>query len=64
LDGGSDLLKASTYTGQHNTEKGGHIHAPNGIRARDPSVGEVKDSACLRPRCHWDQTDVTLFDEM
>jgi hypothetical protein len=30
-----------------------HIHAPSGIRARDPSVRMVEDSMCLRLRGHW-----------
>jgi hypothetical protein len=29
------------------------IHAPNGIRTRDPSVRAVEYSTCIRPRGHW-----------
>jgi len=32
-----------------------HIHAPSGIRIREPSVRTVEDSTCLRPRGHWDR---------
>jgi hypothetical protein len=54
LGGGGDQssAKASTYTGQHNTEKQTHIHAPSRIRTCDPSVRAAEDSTCLRPRGH------------
>jgi hypothetical protein len=55
LDGKSARRKAFTYTGQHNTEKRGHIHASSGIPSRDPSVRAVEDSTCLRRRSHWDR---------
>jgi hypothetical protein len=32
-----------------------HIHAPSGIRTRDPSVRAVEVSTCLRPPGHWDR---------
>jgi hypothetical protein len=42
LDEWSARRKASTYTGQHNTERQGtNIHALSGIRTHDPS--KVKD---------------------
>jgi hypothetical protein len=31
-----------------------HIHAPRGIRTRDPSNQAAAD-LCLRPRGHWDR---------
>jgi hypothetical protein len=38
LDEWSARRKASTYTGQHNTERlGTNIHALSGIRTHDPS---------------------------
>jgi len=37
LDGGSARLKASTYTGQHNTEKRGHTSTPRaGFETTNP----------------------------
>jgi hypothetical protein len=33
-----------------------HIHAPSGIRNRDPSVRAAEDSTCLRRRGHWERT--------
>jgi hypothetical protein len=56
LNGGSAQRKASTYTGQHNTEKTRtHIHAPSRIRTCDPNVRAAEDSKCLRQRGHWDR---------
>jgi len=39
--GGSAYHKASTYTGQHNTDKRTYIHTSSGIRTHDPSVQMV-----------------------
>jgi hypothetical protein len=41
------------HTGQHNTEKRGHIRASSGIRTHDPSVRATEDSTCLTPLGHW-----------
>jgi len=32
-----------------------YIHAPSGIRTRDPIFRAVEDSTCLRPRGRWDR---------
>jgi hypothetical protein len=46
LDESSARRKASTYTGQHNTERQGtNIHALNGIRTHDPSNQPAKTHA-------------------
>jgi hypothetical protein len=39
-----------------------HIHAPNGIRTRDPSVRAVEDSTCLRPRGRWNRQSKDSID--
>jgi len=44
--------KASTYTGQYNTEKHGHTSMP--WAEFEPSVWAVEDSTCIRPHSHWD----------
>jgi hypothetical protein len=46
--GDQSSTKASTYIGQHNTQK--HIHAPSRIRTCDPNVRAAEDSNCLRLR--------------
>jgi hypothetical protein len=44
LDEWSARRKASTYTGQHNTERQGtNIHALSGIRTHDPSKTHASD---------------------
>jgi hypothetical protein len=44
------VAQASTYTGQHNIEtQETNIHAPTGIRTRDPSNQAAADQR-LRPR--------------
>jgi hypothetical protein len=46
--------KASTYTGQHNTEtQKTNIHASNGILTHDPSNRET--TTCNRSRGHRDR---------
>jgi hypothetical protein len=56
LDGGSAHLKASTYTGQHNTEKRGHISMP---RARfETTIQVFERSKTVRGSDrvgHWDR---------
>jgi len=43
------------YLTTHNTHKRQtNIHAPGGIRARNPSKRAAADPR-LRPRCHWDR---------
>jgi hypothetical protein len=49
LDEWSARRKASTYTGQHNTERQGtNIHALSGIRNHDPSNQPAKAHASDR----------------
>jgi hypothetical protein len=49
LDEWSARRKASTYTGQHNTERQGtNIHALSGIRTHDPSNQPAKTHASDR----------------
>jgi hypothetical protein len=49
------VAEASTYTGQHNIEtQETNIHAPSGIRTRDPSNQAAADLR-RRPRGHWDR---------
>jgi hypothetical protein len=50
LDEWSARRKASTYTGQHNTERRGQtsIHALSGIRTHDPSNQPAKTHASDR----------------
>jgi hypothetical protein len=49
LDEWSARRKASTYTGQHNTERQGtNIHALSGIRTHDPSNKPAKTHASDR----------------
>jgi hypothetical protein len=49
------VAETSTYTGQHNIETQQiNIHAPSGIRKRDPSKQAAADLR-LRPRGHWDR---------
>jgi hypothetical protein len=40
-----------------------HMHAPTGIRTRDPIVRAAEDSTCLRPRGHWDRRSGTVLVE-
>jgi hypothetical protein len=51
-------LPTQDNTRQHNTAQHRktptHIHASSGIRTRDPNVRAAEDSACSRPRGHWD----------
>jgi hypothetical protein len=55
LDEWSARRKASTYTGQHNTERlGTNIHALSGIRTHDRSNQPAKDPR-LRPHGHCDR---------
>jgi hypothetical protein len=50
LDGGSARRKASTYTGQHNTEKGGHTSMPReGFETAIP-VFESSKTVCALDR--------------
>jgi hypothetical protein len=51
--------KASTYTGQHNTEKSRtNIHGLSGIRTQDPNVRVVKIRALDRAATVADETDL------
>jgi hypothetical protein len=50
---GSDQPVAETPTWQHTTFKS-DIHAPDGIRTRNPSMRAVADPR-LRPRDQWDR---------
>jgi hypothetical protein len=48
MDGGSARCKASTYTGQHNTEKTWtHIHALSRIRTYNPMFEQPKTVRAL-----------------
>jgi len=49
LDGGSAPRKASTYTGQHNTEKREHTSMTRVGFQPTISVRAAEDSKCLRP---------------
>jgi hypothetical protein len=49
------VAETATYTGQHNIEaQKTNIHAPSGIRTRDPSNQAAAD-LCLRSRGHWNR---------
>jgi hypothetical protein len=50
LDGRSARHKAATCTNTEYTQT--DIHALNGIRTHNPSVGANEDSSCLRPSVH------------
>jgi hypothetical protein len=41
-------------TTQTQNKRSHDIHALNGIRNHDPSVGEIENSSCVRPRGHCD----------
>ena len=49
----SDQLVADTSTWQHTTLRI-DIHAPSGVRTRNPSKRAAADSR-LKPRCRWDR---------
>jgi hypothetical protein len=50
----SDQSDAETYTRQHTTPQDTDIHAPGGIRTRNPRERAAADSR-LRPLGHWDR---------
>jgi hypothetical protein len=53
--GDQPVAETSTYTGQHNIyTQQTNIHAPSGIRTRNPSNQAAADLR-LRPRGHWDR---------